>query len=116
MTWRIHLTAQAVNHLQILPGKNPVLAAWSRPDRVEYYDLDSGTKLGDDSIPPAPNGDRSSDDWLQFVSALKGPDDNTYLPVIQSESTTIYILHHLPAHGRPQTGGIQNWYPICFGS
>ncbi|MAU13519.1 MAG: hypothetical protein CL607_27120 [Anaerolineaceae bacterium] len=90
MTWRIHLTAQAVNHLQILPGKNPVLAAWSRPDRVEYYDLDSGTKLGDDSIPPAPNGDRSSDDWLQFVSALKGPDDNTYLPVIQSESTTIY--------------------------
>ncbi|MCB9461331.1 MAG: hypothetical protein H6670_16885 [Anaerolineaceae bacterium] len=90
MTWRIHLTAQAVNYLNILPGKNPVLAAWSRPDRVEYYDLDSGTRLGDANIPAVPNGDRSSDAWMQFVTSLKGPDESTYLPVIQVNSTTIY--------------------------
>ncbi|QPC84505.1 hypothetical protein G4Y79_09055 [Phototrophicus methaneseepsis] len=91
MAWRIHLTAQAVNHLYILPGKKPVLAAWSRPNRVEYYDLNTGTLLGDFKVPESPNGGkRTSDVWEDFISTLKGPDDATYLPVVQTKNTTIY--------------------------
>ena len=102
MTWRIHLTNQAIQHLHILAGANPVLAVWTKSNRVHHYDLGSGTLLADYLIPPAPNKPRSSDAWQEFAGALTGPDISYYLPFVRTRSTNIYAtddgkmrLYHL---------------------
>src|SRR5690554_2959319 len=91
MAWRIYLTNQAIKHLQIIPGKRAIVAAWTRSDRVHFYDLDSGVHLEDREIPEPPNALRSSLEWQTFVGDLTGPDENTYLPYVRAGLTEIYV-------------------------
>lgn len=91
MSWRIHLTNQAINRLHILPGKRPVLVAWTRHDRVHFYDLADGTPLADQMLPAPPSDDdRQSEAWQSYVDSLRGPDDGAYLPLVENSGTRIY--------------------------
>jgi hypothetical protein len=90
MTWRIHLTNQALQQLHILAGRSPVLAVWTKRNRVHHYEMESGTLLADHIIPPAPNKPRNSDAWQEFAGKLTGPDISYYLPLVRSRSTDIY--------------------------
>lgn len=90
MTWRIHLTNQAIHNLHILPGKRPLLAVWTRPDRVHFYEIATGTLVGDQQIAPAPLAPRSSQAWQEYVAGLTIGDDQTYLPYVRTGNMSIY--------------------------
>jgi len=90
MAWRIHLTNQAIRHLDILPGKQPALIVWTRRDRLHYYDLESGALLGEHTLPPAPDAPRQSDSWQEYVGGLTGYNERTYLPYVETPEGSIY--------------------------
>lgn len=90
MSWRIHLANQAIRRLQILPGKPPVLAAWTHRNRVHFYQLTNGTLLAEKTIPPAPVAPRSSEAWQQFVGELTGPNPQYALPYVRTRTTEIF--------------------------
>ncbi|MDQ7024680.1 MAG: hypothetical protein Q9P44_03895 [Anaerolineae bacterium] len=102
MTWRIHLTNQAIQRLHILAGQPVILSVWTKQNRVHHYDMENGTLLAEDAIPPAPNKARSSHTWQEYVGQLTGPNSAYYLPFIQTRSTDIHVtddgklrLYHL---------------------
>lgn len=90
MAWRVHLTNQAIQSLFILPGRQPVLGAWTRRDQVMFYDVASGAPLGEKNLPTPPDGPRGSDEWQEFVGVLTGPTNRFYLPVVRLGTTTLY--------------------------
>lgn len=89
MAWRLHLTNQAIQRLDILSGRPPLLAAWTRRDKVVYYDLENGTLAGEQILPTANTDDRRGDGWIDFVTALIAP-NQVYLPVVRNGQTTIF--------------------------
>lgn len=86
MAWRLHLTNQAIQRLDIL---NKRLAVWTKRDRITYYDLKNGVLLEEQTIEPARSEDRTSDIWQTFISELKTPDGH-YLPTL---TLNRFILH-----------------------
>jgi len=91
MSWRIHLTNQAIQYLHILPGKKPALVVWTRSDRAHFYDLNTGTLLDEYRLPDLPeNTNRRSEEWQAYVGNLYGPDMSVYLPHIQIGATDVY--------------------------
>jgi len=90
MSWRIHLTNQAIQSLHILPGRSPVLVIWTRNNRVHFYDLDTGVLLSERIIPTAPKQPRHSDAWQEFAATLTGPDQVYYLPFVRANGTDIF--------------------------
>ena len=91
MAWRVHLTNQAIQQLHILPGKSPILAAWTRLNRVHYYEFLTGTSLGEKQIPNAPDQPHRSHAWQEFAGSLTGPDTNMYLPMVRTNQGDIYL-------------------------
>ncbi|MEL6408309.1 MAG: hypothetical protein AAFR81_28340 [Chloroflexota bacterium] len=90
MTWRIHLSNQAIQQLNILPGINPRLVVWTQHNRARFYDLDNGTFLDDLTLDSNPTADRTSDTWQAFLAHTKGIDSNYYLPFVQTPQVNIY--------------------------
>lgn len=90
MTWRIHLSNQAIQTLQILPSKPPLLAVWLRPERVQYYDFNKGRLLAEKSIGTPPNAPRSSEAWQDYVGSLTGADTSFYLPSVRLNGLDLY--------------------------
>lgn len=90
MAWRIHLTNQAIQFLHVLPGRPAVLAVWTRYDRVNFYNLDNGVLLSEYNIPHAPDAERRSERWQQFVGQLTGPERNQYLPYVQTAQGIVH--------------------------
>src|SRR5688500_1283380 len=102
MTWRVHLTNQAIQHLHILAGQPTVLAVWIKQTRVHFYDMDSGRLIDARMLPLAPNKSRSSDEWQEFTAKLTGPDYAYFLPLVRLTGTDIHVtddgklhLYHL---------------------
>jgi len=87
--WRLHLSDQTVRRLDILPGKPSVLAAWTGPRRVFFFDLGHGTRLGerayDGILPPT----RTGEPWQTFVGGFRAPNEAT-LPVVRAAGLTLY--------------------------
>ena len=90
MAWRLHLTNQAVQHLDIIGGRQPLLAAWSRRDRVAFYNLQNGAIVEERTLAVPPDGDRRSEAWQVFVDGLVSPYD-AYLPSVRLTNLTILI-------------------------
>lgn len=90
MTWRIHLTNQAIRDLHILPGHPPILAVWTQRRRVHYYDLVGGTPLEDRWLPNAPSTSHQSDSWQTYIASLRGPGGNQYLPYVRTPEANIF--------------------------
>ncbi len=86
MTWRVHLTNQAIQRLDILPGKPTLLAAWTQRDRATYFELESGIEVGEHQHKAV---SRQSDKWAEFVASLIAP-NGAHLPVIRTAAATIY--------------------------
>lgn len=91
MAWRIHISNQAVQRLDILPGKAPVLGAWLRRSHVRFYDLETGTYLGERKIAPPASSNRQSLAWQQFLARLTGPDSPMFLPHVTLAGLNIYL-------------------------
>lgn len=89
MAWRLHLSNQAVQRLDIFSGRPALLAAWIRRDRVAYFDLASGSALAEQTLPPAQVDDRRSDAWQAYVAELVAP-NRTYLPVVRTPHAAIF--------------------------
>lgn len=90
MAWRIHLTNQAVQHLDMIGGREPLLAAWSRRDRVAFYDLRSGALVEERTLSPPPAADRRAEAWQAFVAGLVSP-NGAYLPSVALPNLTLYL-------------------------
>jgi hypothetical protein len=87
MTWRVHLTNQAIQRLDLLPGKKQsLLVAWSQRDRATYFQLSDGVEIGEHQHQAVA---RASDKWAEFVGGLVAP-NGTHLPVIRTASFTLY--------------------------
>ena len=102
MTWRVHLTNQAIQYLHILAGQPAVLAVWTKQNRVHFYDMETGSLIDERLLPPAPNNPRKSDEWQEFAAKLTGPDIAYYLPMVRTRSADIHVtddgklrLYHL---------------------
>jgi hypothetical protein len=90
MAWRLHLTNQAIQRLDILDGDPPLLAVWSRRDRIAYYDLETGAFQAEQKL-DIPNPDnRQSDEWRLFVSDLSAP-NGAKLPSLRIQKISAYF-------------------------
>ncbi|GAB5494650.1 MAG: hypothetical protein Phog2KO_48650 [Phototrophicaceae bacterium] len=47
--------------------------------------MDNGTLLNELTLGSAPEAERTSDEWLNFISQTKAPNSNYYLPYIQTQ-------------------------------
>jgi hypothetical protein len=89
MAWWLHLTNQSILRLDIL-GDDPLcLAAWVRNDKVEFYELMTGTTLGEQSLIPPESKDRGSEEWREFLVRLVAPGSN-YLPLVKTTGLTVF--------------------------
>lgn len=100
--WRLHLTNQAIQRLDLLDGQPPLLAAWSRRDRVAYYDLETGAPFGETTLSAAPAQTRQDPIWQVFLSALKAPNEAA-LPLVRTPLADVFTtedgrihLYHTP--------------------
>lgn len=130
MGWRLHLTNQVIHHLDILPGKQPLLGAWAQPNRVFYFDLETGTEMGETTLMDVYGGDRQAERWREFVHSLVAP-NRAYLPVVRTSQATIFTTDDgqmrlyqigpfslfLEMEGNEvtlDTGDVVNWLEIAF--
>jgi hypothetical protein len=85
MAWRVHLTNQAIQGVDILPGKSPLLIVWTQRDRATYFDLDSGAQVGEHLHSAVA---RQSDKWAAFAASLVAP-NGAYLPLVRTAQARI---------------------------
>lgn len=89
MGWRLYLSNQAVQRLDILPGQPPLLAAWMRRGRVYYFDLKTGAQVGERSIDETPAAARADDAWQAFAAGLTAP-NKVFLPHVRTALGDVY--------------------------
>lgn len=89
MTWQTLLPNRIIRRLDILPGKPPLLAVWTRADQISYYDLRDGVAQGEITLKTPETENRDDDAWQAFVTTLKAP-NNAYLPLVRSGDITLY--------------------------
>ncbi|MEZ4669102.1 MAG: hypothetical protein R3E39_14440 [Anaerolineae bacterium] len=89
MSWRIHLTNQAIQTLHILPGKPPLLMAWTQRDRATYFDLESGVEVGEHQHTAV---SRQSDKWAAFIASLVAP-NSAFLPYVRTAQSTMFTTN-----------------------
>ena len=88
MSWRLHLTNQAIHRLHILPGKRSLLAVWSQRNRISYFALTTGAPVGERvlrTVTPEPQVElkRLDAKWLDFVGTLVAP-NQAVLPFVST--------------------------------
>ncbi len=89
MPWRVHLTNQAIQSLNILPGKQTLLAAWTQRDRATYFDLETGIELGEHQHKAV---SRQSDKWVEFIASLVAP-NGAHLPFVRTAQATLFTTN-----------------------
>ena len=94
MPWRVHLSNRALHRLDILKApKSSLLAAWSQPDRVTYFDLESGAAMGEQDLKIIDSDVRHHGQWQALMPQLVAP-NGAYPPVLASDSWTIYTTRN----------------------
>jgi hypothetical protein len=86
MAWRVHLTNQAIQSLDILPGKTALLVAWTQRDRATYFDLETGIEIGEHQHKAVA---RQSEKWPEFIASLLAP-NGAPLPLIRTAQFTLH--------------------------
>jgi hypothetical protein len=89
MAWRLHLSNQAIQRVDILAGNPPLAAAWMGRDRAVFLDLETGTQIGEALFKVSAGEPRQSAKWLEFISKLTAP-NGVALPVVRADGTTIH--------------------------
>src|SRR5687768_15939011 len=90
MPWRVDLTNHAIQQCAILPGSPAMVAAWTRRNRIHYFELESGASCGDAALPDAPAAKHSSESWQLYLASLTAPEGRTILPLVRTPDTAIY--------------------------
>jgi WD40 repeat protein len=85
MTWRVHLSNQTIMNLHILPGKEPLVVAWTQRDRATYFVLETGLEVGEHKHTAV---GRQSDRWADFLASLNTPSGKP-LPMIRTAQFTL---------------------------
>ena len=97
MPWRLHLTNQRLARLDMVTAQ--IVAAWTKPGRVYYFDGGSGVNISEKSFSDLDN--RAYDHWQTLLPeiAVRG---EIYPPVLLNDETTIFLsqsgqlrLYHL---------------------
>jgi len=90
MAWRLHLANQAIHHVNIVDGERPLLAVWLGADRAAFYELDSGTDIGECSYPPPATDNRHDEAWQAYIGELIAP-NRAVLPSVRLNDLTILL-------------------------
>ncbi len=75
MAWRVHLANSAIRMVEVVPGARPLLAAWTSPSHVSWFDLQDGALVGQATLPPLPPAQASSEVWESYQQALSLSED-----------------------------------------
>jgi len=117
--WRLHLTNSSVIQLDIVHGKQAILAAWANDGSASYYALETGSALGKTRFVLPKTTDYADEQWTTFLPTLKGP-KGAPLPRIRADSGQVWTadggltavmymggasLTHLTAGGISKTYG-----------
>ncbi len=89
MTWRLQLPQPLIRRIDLLAGSSSVVAIWTQPDRVHYYDQRSAKALGERVIDKMTAIERSDPRWRKFLEELRAP-NGAYLPLVQTTNLTVY--------------------------
>ncbi|MBW4439014.1 MAG: hypothetical protein KME04_17890 [Pleurocapsa minor GSE-CHR-MK-17-07R] len=73
MAWRIQLSSKPIRRLDMLAGKPALLAAWSSPAQVHFFDLQHGTKLDHRDLAEPDDADTTSPGWEAYLRTLFSP-------------------------------------------
>ena len=97
MPWRLHLTNQSLACLDMVASH--IVAAWTQPGHVSYFDAESGATLAEKQFADLSN--RTYDHWQTLLPELKVR-DKIYPPVLIADDANIYLsqsgqlrLYHL---------------------
>lgn len=90
MSWRVHLTNQAIPRLAILAGKSTLVAAWTQRNRIAYLDLETGVPMGERTLEDAATDSRQDVRWQEFVSGLTAP-NSAVLPQVATRLGELYL-------------------------
>src|SRR5512145_2590952 len=89
MTWRLHLSNQTIQRVDLLAGKTALLVAWAGRERAAFFELETGVEAGE-LLYKAPVVDsRQTPKWQEFVAGLVAS-NGVALPFARVGSTTIY--------------------------
>jgi hypothetical protein len=89
MTWRLHLSNQAIHHIHILPGKPSLVAAWTQRARVFFFDLESGAPMGERVFKEGKFENRQDEKWREFIIGLHAP-NKAFLPHVRAAQAEIF--------------------------
>jgi hypothetical protein len=90
MTWRIHLPHPIIRRIDLLAGEKTVVAVWTQPDRVHYYDQRNGSLLGERVVEKLAFTERQDDRWRIFLNGLVAP-NAVFLPFVRAQGLAIYV-------------------------
>jgi hypothetical protein len=89
MTWRVHLSNQAIANLDILYGKVPLLAAWVQRDRAAFFELETGAPVGEQTYRAQGFDNRRGEKWQEYLGTLVAP-NGAHLPCVRTAQAVIY--------------------------
>jgi WD40 repeat protein len=90
MTWRFQFLQQNIRRIDLLHSATTnVVAAWTQADRVHFYDMKTGTGMGERTIEKLSVTERSDPRWQDFLKTLVAPND-VYLPLVRHNTLTIH--------------------------
>jgi hypothetical protein len=90
MTWRVLLPHPVIRRIDILSGEKTVVAVWTQPDRVHFFDQRNGAALGERVIEKLAFTDRTDERWRLFLKGLVAP-NGLYLPYVRAHEMTILV-------------------------
>jgi hypothetical protein len=89
MAWRLQLANRPIRRLDILAGKPQILAAWTQPNQVHYFELFHGAKIDHRNFDEPTDTDHHGQAWQHYFKSMVAP-NNTLLPHIRAQRTAIY--------------------------
>jgi hypothetical protein len=75
MSWRVHLANSAIRMVEVVAAPRPLLAAWTSPSHVSWFDLQDGALVAQATLPPLPPAQASSEVWASYQQALSLSED-----------------------------------------
>jgi len=88
MTWRIQLPQPNIRRIDLLTSGKSVVAVWTQPDRVHFYDQRNGKALGERVVEKLASVAHDDERWRTFLKGLCAPND-AYLPYVRAGGDTI---------------------------
>jgi hypothetical protein len=89
MAWRLHFSDRPIRRLELLAGKPPLLAAWTLPERVAFFDVMSGTRIDERTLVHHADTRVGDSAWRAHLATLVAQ-NKTVLPMVRMPQGTLY--------------------------